>query len=132
MAERRVLRISELPRGEYDFGPALLAEIFFCSAHLPALLHACGEFREFALACFEPFFGKDSEGKIPGPIYFRPKLDILYLDSERVYGLALENPDINKTDSIAIPNYLKPNRVWSGDASLRIASSTTCAESRPC
>lgn len=75
---------------------------FFCSARPPALLHTCGEPREVALAHFKPFFEKGYESKTSRPIYFRPKLDILYIDSVN-FRIPLEYPEVNEVETIAIP-----------------------------
>ncbi|KAH6889959.1 hypothetical protein B0T10DRAFT_404043 [Thelonectria olida] len=111
LPDRRVLRIAELPTGEiYGAGAT-----FFCSAAPPVLLHICRESREFALTHFKPFFEKIFESKkMSRPIYFRPKLDILYFDSDILSSqIALGYPEVNDIESIAIRHDRNgPKRLW--------------------
>ncbi|OJD27146.1 hypothetical protein ACJ73_01454 [Blastomyces percursus] len=97
LPNRRVLRISELPASGYEPG-----EKMFCSARPPVLLHVCVESREVALAHFKPFFREKCESKMPRPIYFRPKLDILYIDVRTPDDISEEYPEVNEIESIAI------------------------------
>ncbi|KAI1291677.1 hypothetical protein F5Y03DRAFT_388341 [Xylaria venustula] len=100
LSDRRVFRIFETYQEDsYD-----LTKTFFCSARLPVVLYVCKESREVALAHFRPFFEESWHGKISRPIYIRPELDILYIDSLRLGNLALDYLDINKIESIAIPS----------------------------
>jgi len=116
LPDRRVLRVSDLPVPDLP-NVYHSAGIFFCSAYPPALLHVCQESRKVALTQFKSFFEKGWRGEISRPIYFRPKLDVLYLDSERLGGIARDNPEINEIESIAIPNRLctEPERIWSAN-----------------
>lgn len=94
----QVLRVTERCAAED-------VEMFFCSARPPALLHACRESRYVASAHYKPFFRKGNSDTIPRPIYFRPKIDILFLDfygPEGIDDFVLRHPDANKIESIAI------------------------------
>ncbi|QSS66997.1 hypothetical protein I7I51_03209 [Histoplasma capsulatum] len=98
LPNRRVLRISELPASGYE-----PREKMFCSARPPVLLHICRESREVALAHFRPFFSEKCGSEMPRPIYFRPKLDILYIDVMFLDEITSEYPEVNEIESIAIP-----------------------------
>ncbi|OJD20358.1 hypothetical protein ACJ73_08310 [Blastomyces percursus] len=98
LPNRRVLRISELPASGYE-----PREKMFCSARPPVLLHICKESRDVALAHFRPFFREICGSKMPRPIYFRPKLDILYIDVMSPDEITSEYPEVNEIESIAIP-----------------------------
>ncbi|KAH0441699.1 hypothetical protein CcaCcLH18_01959 [Colletotrichum camelliae] len=112
LPDARVLRVSLIPakwdsNGRYD--PAIF---IFCSARPPALLHACRESREAALAQFKPFF----EGDGSRPVYFRPKFDVLYLDMTAVLFFAALYPEVNEIESIAVPSDI-PNALLGDEAS---------------
>lgn len=105
----QVLRVTERCALDDD------VEMLFCSARPPALLHACRESRHIALAHYEPFFMKGNDWTIPRPIYFRPKIDVLFLDFFEPDGLGdfvLRHPEANKIESIAIREEPLPYPIW--------------------
>ncbi|EWY99464.1 hypothetical protein FOYG_03507 [Fusarium oxysporum NRRL 32931] len=98
LPDQRVLRVTELPTP----GGLELGLTFFCSARAPALLHTCRESREVALAHFKPFFKKGANNHtITRPIYFRPNVDILYIEGD-VYDSIGSYPEVNEIESIAL------------------------------
>ncbi|KAF5554088.1 plp-dependent transferase, partial [Fusarium phyllophilum] len=77
--------------------------ISFCSARSPVLLHVCREFREVVVEQFEPMFNKTIESEeMTRPIYFRPKVDVLFLDLDW-YGRIALYPEIDRIESVAFP-----------------------------
>lgn len=104
--DQRVLRICEVPNTrDDDHEPGEPGLTFFCSARPPVLFHICRESRKVALAHFKPFFEKKtSQDEIARPIYFRPKVDILYIDADRGPGaISPIYPEVTEVESIAIP-----------------------------
>lgn len=77
----------------------------FCSIRPPALLHASGKSHYVALAHTVAIFMRDNTYTIPKPIYFRPKIDILFLGfcgPEGLGDFVLRHPEANRIESLAI------------------------------
>ncbi|KLO99146.1 uncharacterized protein FFB20_15828 [Fusarium fujikuroi] len=115
LPDQRVLRVTELPLGDLEQGLT-----FFRSARAPALLHTCRESREVALAHFKPFFEKGANNHaITRPIYFRPKVDILYIERDVYHSFGLY-PEVNEIESIALPRKHELDELFQEDLFLGV------------
>ena len=79
------------------------------------LLHTCKESRQIALQHFKPFFLNQVVRTTTRPIYFRPKLDVLFIDLydvEDIFDLVRYFPEVNEIEIIAMPLSLRRRCIW--------------------